>query len=778
MNSRDHWGIALILATFITLGLAYSLANPLHEATDEVRHYRFVRHIVQAGSLPVQGQEDCLIQSHHPPLYYLLGAAATVWIDTGRDVCFQPPINPFWNYRYWEVGVDNKNQYLHGPAERFPWPAERRAALLMRAVNVLLGALTVWLTWAIGRALWPKRPYLALGGAAFVAFNPMFVYLSGAVNNDIVAAAAGGALLLASVRLLRDDADLTWRWGLLFGLLYALALMSKFNLAAMGLVVATAVTYVAWQKQQWRQWLQVGLTAAAVTLLLAGWWFVRNQLLYGELTGFETMTAIWGGRDPSQSFWLAVSEIPYAWTSLWGRFGYGQLPLPEAVYSGLRWFTRLALLGLFVPLLRGRQWRVEWRQTGLALALLPLAVLIYAWVLFSYMMVSTAGPMGRFFFPALPAFGLLIFYGLSQWLNFLQSSYAELRGGHAEVHGEKRRKESLRTTQYAIRTTPDFWAAVGVNIIMALLTLVALVGYLMPAYAQPPGFEDTAVSPAPVAQFDAFVVLRDYEVSTTSLAPGQPLDLDLYWEVLARPPGDFYFFIHLIDQFGNIIAQRDTHPGLGRFPSSQWQPGDRFVESIRLYLPETAYVPAEASLNIGFYAPGAGYRLGVSGPDGSGLGDALALATILVEPRTDLAANLPNPQTWRFDNGAELVGYEYNNRRFRPDDVLAVDLYWQSVAADFAGDRIWLRLVDNTGHQRAFAEATFAQATFAQSLPADSGMVTLAMVVPPDLTPGSHRLELYLLDHVTNRPRDLVADDGRLINNYIDLAPVSVIGER
>jgi hypothetical protein len=49
--------------------------------------------------------------------------------------------------------------------------------------------------------------------------------------------------------------------------------------------------------------------------------------------------------------------------------------------------------------------------------LLPLTVLIYAWVLFNYMMVSTAGPMGRFFFPALPAFGLLIFYGLSQWLT-------------------------------------------------------------------------------------------------------------------------------------------------------------------------------------------------------------------------------------------------------------------------------------------------------------------------------------------------------------------------
>lgn len=752
---RDHWGIVLILALFITLGLAYSVANPLHEATDEVRHYRFVRHIVQEGALPVQGQGDCLIQSHHPPLYYLLSAAATVWIDTGRDVCFQPPLNPFWNYRYWEVGVDNKNQYLHGPAERFPWPAERRAALLMRAVNVLLGALTVWLTWAIGRSLWPKRPYLALGGAAFVAFNPMFVYLSGAVNNDIVAAAAGGALLLASVRLLRDKADLTWRWGLLFGLLYALALMSKFNLAAMGLVVATAVTYIAWQKQQWRQWVQVGLTAATVTLLLAGWWFVRNQLLYGELTGFQTMTNIWGGRDPSQSFWLAVSEIPYAWTSLWGRFGYGQIPLPEAIYSGLRWFTRLALLGLFLPLLRPDRW-AEWRQTGLALALLPLTVLIYTWVLFSYMMVSTAGPMGRFFFPALPAFGLLIFYGLSQWLTIFSR-----RNGYGGS------KASPRAARH------DFWAAIAVNLSLIALTIVALVGYLMPAYAQPPGFEDTAVSPTPIAQFDTFVTLRDYEVSRSNLAPGQPLDLTLYWEVDARPPGDYYFFVHLTDQYSNIIAQRDTHPGLGRFPSSQWQPGDRFIESIRFYLPETAYVPAEATLSIGFYAPGAGYRLAVTGPDSSGLGDSLILAQIGIEPRLDLATDLPNPQMWRFENGADLVGYEYSQRRVRPQEVLAVTLHWQSVAPAVNEDRIWLRLIDGNGQQRASAEATFAQ-----WLASTAGVMTVLLEIPADLTPGSYQLELFVLDNMTNRPHSLVADDGRLINNYVGLAPVSVIGGR
>ena len=739
MNKQNQ-GIIFLLIAFMALGLAYAVINPLHEATDELRHYRFVRYIVQEGALPVQGQGACRAQSHHPPLYYLLGAAATAWVDTGRDICYEPPINPFWNYRYWEVGVDNKNQYLHGPAERFPWPAERRAALLMRLVNLLLGALTVWLTWAIGRAIWPKRPFLALGGAAIVAFNPMFIYMAAAVNNDVIAAAAGGAILLASVRLLQDGADLSWRWGLLFGLLYGLALMSKFNLAAIGLVVATAVTFVAWQKKQWRGWLQVGLASTAVTLLVAGWWFVRNQLLYGELSGFETMTALWGGRDPSQSFWLAVSEIPYAWTSLWGRFGFGQIPLPDRVYDGLRWLTRFALLGLFVPLLRGRD-LTEWREAGLALALLPLTVLIFTGVLFNYMLVSTAGPMGRFFFPALPALGLLLAYGLSQWPRLL-----------------------LAQTQWTDRAT-----AVSVAIAMFLFALVALLGYLAPAYARPPTWPETAVSDQAIAQFDTFITLRDYKISSTNLIPGQPLDLDLYWEVNARPPGDYYFFVHLIDQFGNLITQRDTHPGLGRFPSSQWQPGDRFVESIRIYLPETAYVPATARLSIGFYAPGGGYRLGITAVDGTGLGDALELATIGVMLPPDSSAVVPNPQQWQFENGAKLVGYEYNNRQFKPDDVFTIDLYWQPPSAGFSEAEVWVQLIDQQGHMRAFA-----QANLADLVGTETAVMQLATIIPPDLTVNSYRVELYLLDSVTKEPHHLVADDGRLINNYVDLAPVAI----
>ena len=103
---RSRWAITAIVAIFILLGLAYSIINPLFEATDELRHYRFVQHIIQLHSLPIQGAVGCSAQGHHPPLFYATAALATAWIDTGKDVCFEPQKNPFWAYRYWEIGSD------------------------------------------------------------------------------------------------------------------------------------------------------------------------------------------------------------------------------------------------------------------------------------------------------------------------------------------------------------------------------------------------------------------------------------------------------------------------------------------------------------------------------------------------------------------------------------------------------------------------------------------------------------------------------------------------
>jgi hypothetical protein len=728
--------MALVLVVFVGLAFAASVINPLHEATDELRHYRFVQTLVQHQALPVQGV-GCNAQGHHPPLFYAIAALATGWVDaTGQGDCYDPPQNPFWAYRYWEVGHDNKNQYVHYTAvEGFPWHGGALAAHLTRLVNSLFGAATVWLTYLIGLAIWPKRPFLAVAGSAFIAFNPMFVYMSGAINNDVVAAFSGAAVTLACVRLVQDPRGLSVRWGLILGALFSLALLSKFNLAAIAALIGAAMTWVAWRKKQWREWLKAGLVIVGVTAVLTGWWFVRNQMLYGEPTGVEVLTELWGARDPSESFWLAVSELDYVWTSLWGRFGYGQIPLPQAMYVGLGVLAVLALVGYVLPFVRRETG--EFRETAVPLLLLLLNVLIFFGVLFNYLLISPAGPMGRFFFPALPALSVLLAYGLSQYV----------RGG----------KRPFQT---------DVWLAGILHGGMALMTVIALWGYLRPAYAQPPGFALTAVPNPTNAQFDSFVNLRGYAIQQSEVRPGEAIDVDLYWEVTGKPPGDYLLFVHLLDENGLMVAQRDTHPGLGNFPASNWQPGDRFVESIRLFLPETAYAPNKATLYVGFYAPGA-YRLGVTGSDGVGLGDALPLTEITIAP---LPGDYPNTQEQNFNDRLRLRGYAYNKHEFLPGDVLAVTLYWEILSANLADNLVRISVVDGEGKEVIFQESQLPVGGQVGEVIEDEHRLDLGY----NLAPGSYIIHLTLIDVVSGKVQTIVADDGHQISDHLSLAKVQI----
>ncbi|MFZ1399859.1 MAG: DUF2142 domain-containing protein, partial [Candidatus Promineifilaceae bacterium] len=734
--------ISLILLAFVALSFASSVINPLFESTDELRHYRFVQHIIQEKRLPVQGEAGCSAQGHHPPLFYTLGAIATFWIETGRPVCSQLENNPFWQYRYWEVGDDNKNQYLHTAAEAFPWTGEALAAHIVRGLNVLIGAGVVYLTWLLGRMLWPKRPSLALGSAAFVAFNPMFVYMAGSINNDVIAALSGTAVLVASVKLVQSDTGLSRRWGIWLGVLFGVALLSKFNLAAVALLIEMAVTWTAWRKKQWRLWWEANLLIAAFTLLLAGWWFVRNQILYGEPTGFERLTELWGVRNPAESWGVAIFELPYTWTSLWGRFGYGQVPLPDGIYIGLRWLVGIGLLGLLL-----RLWRkaaVGQHVPYIPLALLVVDVALLFAVVFNYLLVSPAGAMGRFFFPALPALALLTFYGLSAWVDLIWP--------HAPRANPS---TSLRTNLQS----PVFYLAIAVNVGLASLTIVAIFGYLAAAFAEPEPFgADTAVPNPSNAQFDSFAILRGYELDETTLQPGGYLTLDLYWEVINQPPGNFLLFVHLIDeQTGTLIAQRDTHPGLGNFPSSQWQPGDRFVDSIRIHASETMYVPGTAVLSMGLYAPGENsYRLGIAAEDGTFLGDALPLGEIALAEvnnwRED-GQSLPNLLNQNFFNDIRLIGYEYSQRVLKPGETLAVTLYWEALR-DAPPDylvEVALCALPCADWMPALA-TSLAPPSAAPTSGWQPGQIvadTHILTLDPTLPPGSYSIHVALIDAMT-----------------------------
>jgi hypothetical protein len=647
--------------------------------------------------------------------------------------------------------------------------------------------------------------------------------MSAAINNDVVAAAAGAAVTYACVRLMADERGLRWQWGVWLGALYALALMSKFNLAAIIVVIEAAVTWVAWRRGQWRQWFVVNALLVGVTALLAGWWFVRNQMLYGEPTGFEQLTELWGVRDPRESFGLAISELPYAWTSLWGRFGYGQIPLPPVIYIGLFVVLLMSIGGYLFALLSrlrpplplgegsvppamddGRQTTDDRTQSAddsslvtrhssivtsddagdpnrpvaplppgspaplrssslvtrhsslfwplAPLLLLALNVAIFFAVLFNYLLVSPAGPMGRFFFPALPALGILMFYGLTLW-----------QGPGSRGQGPGKRALALEPGPWNLEPGLAWLVTLG----LITLSLVALFGYLAPAYARPETWNEGDALPNPVdIRFDTLARLRGYSVDTTTARPGEPIDVELYWEVTGQPPGDYLLFLHLVDSAtGALVAQRDTHPGLGNFPSSQWRPGDRFVERLSLYVPETAYVPAAAELRAGLYAPG-GFRLGLTdGATGEGLGDSFPLGTVALE-LGDAASPVPNPGDYRFEDRFRLVGYSYDRRALTPGEPLSVTLYWTAGPAAAEGYEVQLRLLDEAGNVVHHEQRPLP------TLPPGE-VVADTHLIPPDPArpPGSYTVQVAI-EGPEDRRLQLVGEDGRWIDDKLRLAAV------
>ena len=147
--------LVVVLALNMALAVAFSIVSPLYEPSDELVHYRYVRYILATGQLPVLDPNQPRIPAQHTPLYYLLGAASTFWIQPDSPWHYEPVWNPYWGFHSWEVGADNKNHYLHDSEEAFPWHGTPLAARVARWVNVVLGALTVVVTSVMGRGAEP-----------------------------------------------------------------------------------------------------------------------------------------------------------------------------------------------------------------------------------------------------------------------------------------------------------------------------------------------------------------------------------------------------------------------------------------------------------------------------------------------------------------------------------------------------------------------------------------------------------------------------------------------
>jgi hypothetical protein len=589
------WPILGLLLLFLVLSCVYNANVPLGEGPDEPGHLAYVLFLVREGHLPVQrasqAASDVPGEGHQPPLAYLLAVPALAWLPPAdRQVGLTSDPAFVW------AGGDQPGAFMRGSREYWPWQGSTLAWHLARAISALCGATTVLCTYLAARTLWPDRRSTPLLAAAIVAFNPQFLFSCALVSNDPLLAALSAAILWRSMDLAGRATPPTWPAFGLAGLLFGLALLTKQS----ALLLGPLLLWAAWRaaggglRRAAGYCLAWGLTAT----LVAGWWYLRNLQLYGDLFGLALFSAEFAGQsfawgDPTA--WLGgLSQLC---DSFWARFGWMSV-WPPAWSLWAYW----VLLG--VALVGWALSRPK-RPVGLWFGPLLLLVMAVAWLL---SFVATAGLVawqGRMLFPAIGAIGIM------------------LAGGIEKVKGKRQKVKGL--------VLPFAFC-----LLLFALSVFMPLGVIAPAYpwvALPESQARTALGTPTYARFaDSWkqgVVLRGWRLEGLAL-PGADLPLSLTWNSLEPLPSNWTVFVHLLDASGEIVAKSNLQPRNASLPFTVWTPGDWVVDQQRLALP-ASLPPGRYQLIVGLYLPEQdGARLAVWAEDGSLIGDKVEVGEVLV----------------------------------------------------------------------------------------------------------------------------------------------------
>ena len=410
---RQQIYFAIILIFYALSASLYIYTVPIFEASDEAEHFIYIHQILDTGDLPIiqsreqmANQDDPILrwnnQSHHAPLYYLLSSVLISWSERGDIADYLQPNELIFLRNTVE---DNPNKWLHRYTD--PTSDTHIAVYFLRVVNMLIGLGTLWMVYLASKQVSENRllPLLAM---LFTASIPTFIVVNSSVTNDalvIFLYSAGTYWILkalcqqeisfgdiAVISLILSGIALTKLTGVtLFGVVYV------------GLLVGFWRKYWTWQKVA-----QVILISGITAAILAGWWYLRNLSLYGDLLAIDATASIWGREAP---FTLAMlpDELLRIGKSFWMLVGYLHYPVfaPDAFYIYATLITILGIIGLFARFRQG--------NTDLLKLMLLACFVVFGMLLYGTLSVDIS--YGRLLLPAIASFAPLLVIG---WLQIFR----------------------------------------------------------------------------------------------------------------------------------------------------------------------------------------------------------------------------------------------------------------------------------------------------------------------------------------------------------------------
>jgi hypothetical protein len=294
-------------------GCLFISITPLWEGFDEPFHYAYIQHIAEQRALPVYGKS--LLSNEVTASFRLAPVSAAVNANLGNKYTSFPD--------YWQLPEhvrkeresllrsirpdlralpdESDNACMNYEAQHPPLYYLLCAGVyrifsrcnhptlvfVLRLFSMLIGSITIFIAYSLAQHM--HLPCGDMYPPLMIALLPMFVSTIGRISNDSLGVTLFSAMILLIFRYARSKG--AGQYALGAGIALGLGLLTKAYFLTAFPAIAFIFLITGFKRRNLKQALNHLILLMATSILIAGWWYLRNYILYGTISGLFVLSS-------------------------------------------------------------------------------------------------------------------------------------------------------------------------------------------------------------------------------------------------------------------------------------------------------------------------------------------------------------------------------------------------------------------------------------------------------------------------------------------------------
>ena len=400
--------MAIFLIGLFCYYLIWTVSQPYNSCPDEKMKWDICKYITEHNSIP-DGRDESIRDS--------------AW---GISYAFQPILT----YMICAVFVKIASIFT---TQQFV------LVVAARLVSTISMTLTIYFVIKIANKLFKDKGIYKYLFIVFIAFQPITAFLASYINNDSTAILAISMIIY--LWILGLESNWKTKHCILLGGAVGFCALTYYN--AYGYILCSVLICLSsavLNKMDAKEIAKKALIVASVAFAVAGWWFVRNAIIYdGDILGTKTQNE-YGDKyaleqykpsvrktpeNSNESIWHMLDEDAWANTtakSFVGIFGYHSILMSNKIYYS---YLGLWLIGGLGCLLKFKDlfiYKKEEKSKYILNYIFVIAIIIPILLSIIYSYTSDFQPQGRYIMGIIIPFMYFVVNGIQTMLEkFIKS---------------------------------------------------------------------------------------------------------------------------------------------------------------------------------------------------------------------------------------------------------------------------------------------------------------------------------------------------------------------